>query len=523
MCYCPCGEVLKPSVTFFGEQLPTALFTAMGKDLPRCDLLLVIGTSLKVGGSVHEVLRGLPPHVPQVLINRDPVALPPSLSEGFDVTLLGQCDDIASYLCDRLDWGSLDFVETATRAGAGVDAGVWISAASRDAVLGAEEVAKAEAAEPALNRTSKTSVLETSHLAPAPVIAEAAAEAAPVTRPATQTAASTTAAIVTPAAGAEAETAPVSAPVTLAPAQSPPVSHLALKQSLECSSPVEYPIASEPGVSEAEKAFSRRAVMHMMRSKISAGTSSRVETLTEAEVGTAALRNATPVQQSQCISPSTHQCLEVHGRTKEEVGSILQYVEQQLFRTARSLREYCRRYVVRRVCFVAVRCTCTMCSVSRSIGANNLPPPGSPFRRDDIVARMLSTAAAKYFRVVEADPSMPPDKEQRDVHVLYRESVVQSLTDTGRSSSSPSAAASTFSALYAADADATADVSKEGPKRACRATPAPAAGANPAEAAARVDNAVVVKLEKKRKRTAEDAARAQDSERSKYRSGVRHV
>jgi hypothetical protein len=38
-----------------------------------------------------------------------------------------------------------------------------------------------------------------------------------------------------------------------------------------------------------------------------------------------------------------------------------------------------------------------------------------------------------------------------------------------------------------------------------------------------VDNAVVVKLEKKRKRTAEDAARAQDSERSKCRSGVRHV
>ena len=115
VCYCHCGEVLKPAVTFFGEALPKALFTTIGKDLPRCDLLLVIGTSLKVGGSVHEVLRGLPPHVPQVLINRVPVTLPPSLSEGFDVTLLGQCDDIASYLCDRLDWGPLDIVSVRTK------------------------------------------------------------------------------------------------------------------------------------------------------------------------------------------------------------------------------------------------------------------------------------------------------------------------------------------------------------------------------------------------------------------------
>ena len=182
-------------------------------------------------------------------------------------------------------------------------------------------------------------------------------------------------------------------------------------------------------------------------------------------------------------------------------------------------------YVVCVLSLCAVHARCAVYPDLLVLTASSLspPPPGSHVRRDDIVARMLSTAAAKYFCVVEADPSMPPDKEQRDVHVLYRESVVQSLTDTGRSSSSPSAAASTFSALYAADADATADVSKEGPKRACRATPAPAAGANPAEAAARVDNAVVVKLEKKRKRTAEDAARAQDSERSKYRSGVRHV
>jgi len=88
-------------------------------------------------------------------------------------------------------------------------------------------------------------------------------------------------------------------------------------------------------------------------------------------------------------------------------------------------------------------------------------------------------------------------------------------------------AASAISALYAADVDAAADVSRKGgkggPKLASLAAPAPAAGIDPAEAAAGVDNAVVVKLEKKRKRSAEDAARVQDSERSKYRSGVWHV
>jgi len=152
VCYCSCGEVLKPAVTFFGEQLPKRLFSAMGKDLPRCDLLLVIGTSLKVGGSVHEVLRGLPAHIPQVLINRDPVALPPALSAGFDVTLLGQCDDIARYLCDRLDWGSLDAAPAADAVRVSVPdtsaaaAAVLVSAAAAAVLVSAAAAGKVDPA-----------------------------------------------------------------------------------------------------------------------------------------------------------------------------------------------------------------------------------------------------------------------------------------------------------------------------------------------------------------------------------------
>lgn len=108
VCFCQCGEVLKPEVTFFGEKLPKSLFTKIQKDVLKCDLLLVVGTSLKVEGSVHEVLRGINPSVPQVLINRDAVALPVSWSMGFDVSVLGQCDDVAHYLSARLEWESLE-------------------------------------------------------------------------------------------------------------------------------------------------------------------------------------------------------------------------------------------------------------------------------------------------------------------------------------------------------------------------------------------------------------------------------
>jgi NAD-dependent deacetylase sirtuin 1 len=147
VCYCSCGEVMKPDVTFFGEQLPKVLFTTMAKDLPRCDLVLVIGTSLKVGGSVHEVLRGVHPSVPQVLINREAVALPSSMSAGFDVTILGQCDDIARYLCARLDWEGVEipqatptlFSEEASTGDQAERAAMGVGAAASVAAIKAEK------------------------------------------------------------------------------------------------------------------------------------------------------------------------------------------------------------------------------------------------------------------------------------------------------------------------------------------------------------------------------------------------
>uniref|UniRef100_A0A673AZQ2 NAD-dependent protein deacetylase n=1 Tax=Sphaeramia orbicularis TaxID=375764 RepID=A0A673AZQ2_9TELE len=43
-----CSSLVKPDIVFFGENLPVRFFTSMKMDFPRCDLLIVMGTSLQV-------------------------------------------------------------------------------------------------------------------------------------------------------------------------------------------------------------------------------------------------------------------------------------------------------------------------------------------------------------------------------------------------------------------------------------------------------------------------------------------
>lgn len=40
----------------------------------------------------------------QVSVNREAVHPPKVISEGFDLHLLGNCDDVIRYLCSRLEW-----------------------------------------------------------------------------------------------------------------------------------------------------------------------------------------------------------------------------------------------------------------------------------------------------------------------------------------------------------------------------------------------------------------------------------
>ncbi|XP_064612076.1 NAD-dependent protein deacetylase sirtuin-1-like isoform X2 [Liolophura sinensis] len=95
--------VMKPDIVFFGESLPEEFHTQMAADKDVCDLLIVVGSSLKVR-PVALIPNSIPAEIPQVLINREPLR-----HLNFDVELLGDCDVILGELCHRLggEWSDL--------------------------------------------------------------------------------------------------------------------------------------------------------------------------------------------------------------------------------------------------------------------------------------------------------------------------------------------------------------------------------------------------------------------------------
>ncbi len=108
--------VMKPDITFFGEDLPATFHDRlMDHDRDLVDLVLVIGTSLKVA-PVSEVVGVLPHHVPQLYISREvstshlhPVSailtyIQPCSHVTFDIDLLGDCDAVVTELCRRAGW-----------------------------------------------------------------------------------------------------------------------------------------------------------------------------------------------------------------------------------------------------------------------------------------------------------------------------------------------------------------------------------------------------------------------------------
>lgn len=91
--------IMKPDITFFGEPLPNTFEeTLIGADDKKCDLLLCIGTSLKVS-PVSETVRIIPRNVVQVYISKTMIT-----HNEFDATFLGACDDVVEHLCHKLRW-----------------------------------------------------------------------------------------------------------------------------------------------------------------------------------------------------------------------------------------------------------------------------------------------------------------------------------------------------------------------------------------------------------------------------------
>ncbi|KAJ5594623.1 Sirtuin family [Penicillium hispanicum] len=95
-----CGGAVKPNVVFFGQSLP-AEFDEREKLVPEADLMLIMGTSLRVAPCSR--LPGLvSAGVPRVLINMEKAGDVGNRTE--DACILETCDDGVRRLADELGW-----------------------------------------------------------------------------------------------------------------------------------------------------------------------------------------------------------------------------------------------------------------------------------------------------------------------------------------------------------------------------------------------------------------------------------
>ncbi len=88
-----CTGVIKPDVVLFGESLPKNFWKNL-VDFPKCDLLIIMGTSLVVqpfAGLAGKVDYS----VPRLLLNKDPVG-DPNMFGGFLTSVLGLNPDFGS-------------------------------------------------------------------------------------------------------------------------------------------------------------------------------------------------------------------------------------------------------------------------------------------------------------------------------------------------------------------------------------------------------------------------------------------
>lgn len=103
-----CKGLVKPDIVFFGEDLPQKYHDYRSMDFPKCDLLIVIGSSLVVEPFCLLVDKNKA--CPRALINRESVYDTFSF-KGFhfdeklrDLCLLGDCQEIILKLVKELGW-----------------------------------------------------------------------------------------------------------------------------------------------------------------------------------------------------------------------------------------------------------------------------------------------------------------------------------------------------------------------------------------------------------------------------------
>lgn len=104
---CDCGGIVKPDITFFGESLPPRFFKQLPEDFPKCDLLIVMGTSLAVR-PFADILHSVNLKVPRFLFNRESVSVFTRINyeyaERRDFQFLGDCDSAVLRLAKLIGW-----------------------------------------------------------------------------------------------------------------------------------------------------------------------------------------------------------------------------------------------------------------------------------------------------------------------------------------------------------------------------------------------------------------------------------
>lgn len=98
--------IFKPEIVFFGEELPENFHESINLDREECDLLIVIGSSMKVK-PVAMIPNLVPANIPQILINREPLQ-----HMNFDVNLYGDSDIIINHLNKLIESEEVTLKET---------------------------------------------------------------------------------------------------------------------------------------------------------------------------------------------------------------------------------------------------------------------------------------------------------------------------------------------------------------------------------------------------------------------------
>lgn len=90
--------IFRPDIVFYGEKVSRKFWPRFDQDKRTVDLVLIIGTSLKVE-PVKNILSMIPADVPQIYISKT------ACTGGWpDIELLGQCDIVVAELARRAGW-----------------------------------------------------------------------------------------------------------------------------------------------------------------------------------------------------------------------------------------------------------------------------------------------------------------------------------------------------------------------------------------------------------------------------------